>query len=101
LNYEALISPQAQGVGIAGGRRVRGPGDGMSDSIRTSIDGKQPAALSSGEYVIDADVVAFLGNGDNEAGAKALDAMIARIRQAKTGRTARSPHIDPRQFMPV
>ena len=44
-----------------------------------------PAALSSGEYVIPAHVVSALGNGDNKAGARALDAMQKNVR-LKVGR---------------
>ena len=82
------------------GRAVRGPGDGMSDSIPAQIDGAEPAALAAGEYVIPADVVSFLGNGDNGAGVRVLDEMLARIRQAKTGRSKQPPQIDPMRFLP-
>jgi hypothetical protein len=72
----------------------------MSDSIPAAIDGQQPAAIATGEYVISADVVSFLGNGDNDAGAKVLDDMVARIRQAKTGSNKQPPRIDPTKFLP-
>ena len=103
MKYSALLSPKgfaAGGIAPTQSRQIKGPGDGMSDSIPASIDGEQPAALASGEYVISADVVSFLGNGDNDAGAKVLDAMVARIRQKKTGRAQQPPQIDPMQFMP-
>jgi hypothetical protein len=52
-----------------------GAGDGRSDSIE--------ARLSDGEYVIDAETVALLGNGSTKAGAAMLDQMRQGIRQQK------------------
>lgn len=99
-----LLSPRAFAAGgiasVQPGRHLRGPGDGMSDSIPATIDGTDPAALATGEFVIPADVVSFLGNGSNDAGAKVLEQMIAKVRAAKTGRTKQPPRIDPEQFMP-
>ena len=76
----------AQGGGIAmlakGGRYLRGPGDGVSDSIPAVIQGAaggQPAKLADGEFVIPARVVAEIGNGSNEAGARKLYAMMDRV----------------------
>lgn len=103
MKTPALLSPRgyaAGGILSLPGRHLKGPGDGMSDSIPASIDGVRPAALASNEFVIPADVVSFLGNGDNDAGAKVLHQMIARVRQAKTGRTMQPPQIDPSKFMP-
>ena len=68
-----------------GGRMLRGPGDGMSDSIPASISGKRPARLADGEFVVPADVVSHLGNGSTDAGAKQLYAMMNKVRQARTG----------------
>lgn len=104
MNYANLLSPSgyaAGGIADIGGRHIRGAGDGMSDSVPAVIDGERPAALGVGEYVVTADVVSFLGNGDNGAGAKVLDQMMARIRYAKTGRTMQPPRIDPRKFLPA
>jgi hypothetical protein len=103
MKYSSLLSPKgmaAGGIATTAGGRVKGPGDGMSDSIPAQIDGEQPAAIATGEYVVSADVVSFLGNGDNDAGAKVLDDMVARIRQAKTGRAEQPPRIDPTKFLP-
>ena len=58
-----------------GGYAVGGPGDGRSDEI--------PAVLSDGEYVMDAETVALLGNGSSKAGAKQLDKFRANIRKHK------------------
>ena len=82
-----------------GGRMLKGPGDGMSDSIPASISGKRPARLADGEFVIPADVVSHLGNGSTDAGAKQLYAMMNKVRQARTGRKAQGREINPRQYM--
>ena len=84
-----------------GGRMLRGPGDGMSDSIPASISGKRPARLADGEFVIPADVVSHLGNGSTDAGAKQLYAMMNKVRQARTGRKAQGREINPRQYVPA
>lgn len=83
-----------------GGRYLSGATDGMADKLRTSIEGKQPAALSHGEFVIPADVVSHLGNGNSEAGAKKLYEMMARIRKARTGTKKQGKKINPDKFMP-
>ena len=63
-----------------GGHLLRGPGDGVSDSIPATIGGKQPARLAEGEFVIPARIVSELGNGSTDAGAKRLYAMMDRIK---------------------
>jgi hypothetical protein len=84
-----------------GGRMLRGPGDGMSDSIPATIGRKQPARLADGEFVVPADVVSHLGNGSTDAGAKKLYAMMDKVRQARTGRKKQAPAINPNKTMPV
>jgi hypothetical protein len=69
-----------------GGRLLRGPGDGVSDSIPAMIGKKQPARLADGEFVVPARIVSELGNGSTEAGARRLYAMMDRI-QAARGKT--------------
>jgi len=54
---------------------VQGGGTGRSDSI--------DAKLSDGEYVIDAETVALLGDGSSKAGAQRLDQFRANIRKQK------------------
>jgi hypothetical protein len=66
-----------------GGRLLKGPGDGVSDSIPATIGGKQPARLATGEFVVPARVVSELGNGSTEAGAKKLYAMMDRVQKAR------------------
>ena len=84
-----------------GGRMLRGPGDGMSDSIPASIAGKRPARLADNEFVVPADVVSHIGNGSSDAGAKQLYAMMDRIRKARTGRKSQGRQINPRRYMPA
>ena len=82
-----------------GGRMLRGPGDGMSDSIPASIAGKRPARLATEEFVVPADVVSHLGNGSSDAGAKQLYAMMDRVRKARTGRKSQGREISPQKYM--
>ena len=66
-----------------GGRLLRGPGDGVSDSIPATIAGKQPARLADGEFVIPARIVSEIGNGSTDAGAKRLYAMMDKIQAGR------------------
>ena len=66
-----------------GGRLLRGPGDGVSDSIPAVIGKKQPARLADGEFVVPARIVSELGNGSTEAGARKLYAMMDRIQASR------------------
>ena len=82
-------------------RFLSGGGDGMSDSIKANIDGKQEARLADGEFVVPADVVSHLGNGSSKAGAKKLYTMMDRIRKARTGKTRQAPEVNPTKYMPA
>jgi hypothetical protein len=84
-----------------GGRMLKGPGDGMSDSIPATIAGKQPARLADGEFVVPADVVSHLGNGSTDAGAKKLYGMMDRIRKARTGKKKQAPAVKTARYMPA
>lgn len=66
-----------------GGRMLRGPGDGVSDSIPATIGDRQPARLADGEFVIPARIVSEIGNGSSEAGARKLYAMMDRVQGAR------------------
>lgn len=72
-----------------GGRLLQGDGDGVSDSIPGSIEGKQPVRVATGEFIFDARTVSEIGNGDTKAGAKKLyavmDAVHKRRKQAQRG----------------
>jgi hypothetical protein len=67
-----------------GGRLLRGPGDGVSDSIPATIGNKQQARLADGEFVVPARIVSELGNGSTEAGARQLYAMMDRIQKNRS-----------------
>lgn len=84
-----------------GGRMLKGPGDGMSDSIPATIGQRQPARLAEGEFVVPADVVSHLGNGSTDAGAKQLYAMMDRVRQARTGTKKQGREIKPSKYTPA
>jgi hypothetical protein len=84
-----------------GGRMLKGPGDGMSDSIPGVIANKQPARLADGEFVVPADVVSHLGNGSTDAGAKQLYAMMDKVRKARTGKKKQAPAVKANRYMPA
>jgi hypothetical protein len=67
-----------------GGQLLRGPGDGVSDSIPAQIGDSQKARLADGEFVLPARIVSEIGNGSSEAGARKLYAMMDRIKQARS-----------------
>ncbi len=83
------------------GMYLDGATDGMADEIPAMIDGEQPAMLSDGEFVIPADVVSHLGNGNSDAGAKVLEEMMDEVRVARTGTKKQAPEIDPEDFLPT
>lgn len=102
------VTMMARGGGIAdlggysdGGRLLKGPGDGMSDSIPARIGRRQPARLADGEFVVPADVVSHLGNGSTDAGAKQLYDMMDKVRRARTGNKKQGREINPRRFVPA
>ena len=87
-----------------GGRLLRGPGDGVSDSIPASIGDRQPARLADGEFVVPARIVSELGNGSTEAGARALYKMMARIqanRRKTTGKNSVAVDSKAHKYLPA
>jgi hypothetical protein len=87
-----------------GGRLLKGPGDGVSDSIPAVIGNRQPARLADGEFVIPARIVSELGNGSTEAGARKLYAMMDRVQKARgkttgKGKVAKNTKAD--KFLPA
>ena len=100
--HSGLGSLPEAGEYAAGGKLLRGPGDGMSDSIPAVIKGQKPqrAALADGEFVIPADVVSHLGNGSTEAGSKRLYDMMDKVRHARTGNKMQGRKINPDKFLP-
>ena len=85
-------NPSMDGIGY-----LNGPTDGMADEVPATIEGSQPAALSDGEFVITADVVSHLGNGNSEAGAKILEDFMRGIRKKRTGTEDQGKEINARQ----
>jgi len=86
---------------MAKGGYLDGQGDGMSDSIPATIEGKQPARLADGEFVVPADVVSHIGNGSSKAGSKRLYAMLDKVRHARTGNKKQGKEINPNKYMPA
>ena len=78
-----------------------GHGDGMSDDIATTIEGKQPARVANGEAVVNPDKVKALGNGSTDAGAKKLYAMMNKVRKARTGTTKQGKQIKAEKYLPA
>jgi len=77
-----------------GATPIKGKGDGMSDSIKTTIDGRQPARVANEEARLTKAQVQAAG------GAQKLYAMMDRIRQARTGTKKQGKQINPGKFMP-
>ena len=102
-----VVEDEAVGMAAGGiatlkkGKYLNGATDGMADKVPANIDGVQEARLSDGEFVIPADVVSHLGNGNSDAGAKVLKDMMARVRKARTGSTKQGKEIDPKKYMPA
>jgi hypothetical protein len=88
-------------MNLARGRYLNGSSDGMADKIPATIEDKQPARLSHGEFVVPADVVSHLGNGNSEAGAQRLYSMMDKIRKARTGTTKQGKQINPNKYLPA
>jgi len=86
---------------MAHGGYLNGDGDGMSDSIPATIEGKQPARLADGEFVVPADVVSHLGNGSSKAGSKRLYAMLDKVRHARTGNKKQGKEIKADKYLPA
>ena len=85
---------------FASGGYVPGAHGGMDDTIPAVTDGSQPAKLSSGEFVVPADVVSGLGDGNNQNGAHKLYEMMDRIRSFKTGAVQQPPPIVDSKVLP-
>ena len=84
-----------------GAHPIMGEGDGMSDSIPTTIDGKQPARVANGEALIHPERVKELGNGSSDVGAKKLYAMMDKVRKARTGNSKQGKQIKADKYLPT
>lgn len=100
-NEEKRNKGYAMGGNVGNPRFLSGGGDGMSDSIKATIDNKREARLADGEFVVPADVVSGLGNGSSKAGAKQLYAMMDRVRQSRTGTIKQGKQINPKKVLKV
>jgi hypothetical protein len=94
--------PVAQGglVGLAAGGKpdfegiVGGDGHGMEDNQIMEIKGGGLLAVSPKEYVVPADVMAMIGNGNPDDGADEMDEFISKFRKEKYGRDMQPPEMD-------
>jgi len=102
LNPAPVQTMAAGGIAqLKKGQYLNGATDGMADKIPARIEGEQEARLSDGEFVIPADVVSHLGNGNSDAGAKVLKEMMSRVRKVRTGNEKQGKEIDPKKFLPA
>jgi hypothetical protein len=110
LGRNAQLEPKSYALNLESGKQeaqyvkggyLDGEGDGMSDSIPATIEGRQPARLADGEFVIPADVVSHLGNGSSKAGSKRLYAMLDKVRQARTGNKKQGKQIKAEKYLPA
>jgi hypothetical protein len=81
-------NPQTEGL-IQGNNR-----GGMEDDIGGMIGKNQPVGLSQGEFIIPADVVSMIGDGDTNSGAKELENMMNAVRTEKYGTKKQAEPLD-------
>jgi hypothetical protein len=84
-----------------GAKPIKGPGDGMSDSIATKIGQRQPARVADGEAVVEPEVVKKIGKGSADKGAKKLYSMMDKVRQARTGTKQQGKQIRAEKYLPT
>jgi hypothetical protein len=77
-----------------GAQPIKGPGDGMSDSIPTTIDGRQKALVTDGEAYLDAQTA-------QKIGPQRLRAVMDKVREARTGKTSQAKEINPNKYLPA
>ena len=100
MDSEARAVMAAGGIiGMNTGYYLGGVTDGMADKVPARIDSGQEARLSDGEFVIPADVVSHLGNGNSDAGAKNLYSMMDRVRTDRTGNPNQGRQINPNKYL--
>ena len=74
---------------------VQGRGHGMQDNVIMDIKQKGGLlAVSPKEYVVPADIMSGLGNGNPDAGAEHMDKFISDFRKKKYGRDKQPPEMD-------
>ena len=89
------IVPDARTEGM-----IQGSTGGMDDEVMGMIGEDQGVAVSPGEYIVAADVVSGLGDGNSDAGADVLDQMMDDVRAARTGGRQPAP-INKSAVMPA
>lgn len=95
-NLKKYLSPsEAQTKGI-----IEGEGGGMDDKVKGTL-GDEEVALSPGEYIVTADVVSDLGDGNNAKGAEIMDQFMERVRVAKHGTPEQPDPVNLDEVMPV
>lgn len=102
LESPSPFNPRSRTGRYASGGGVSGPGGGLDDAIPAIINGRKPAAISSGEYIIPAHAVSALGNGSTEEGVRQLDGMVDNTMMAKYGSNNRKPRpVNPGKLLPA
>jgi hypothetical protein len=66
-----------------GGQPLQGPGDGVSDSIRASIGGKQEARVARDEVLFPPEAVKRIGSGSAEKGTAKLYSLMNKAHKAR------------------
>ena len=87
INLVAGGKPDFEGI-------VGGDGHGMEDNQIMEIKGGGLLAVSPKEYVVPADVMAMIGNGNPDDGADEMDEFISKFRKEKYGRDMQPPEMD-------
>ena len=96
---EQVLQSQAPGAQTEG--MIQGFGGGMDDFVQGVAGSQETIAASPGEYIVPADVVSQLGDGNSTEGSRKLDGMSERVRMAKTGTIEQAPPIDSEDVLPV
>ena len=90
------VAPGAQTEGL-----IEGEGTGLSDSIPGTIGAREKIAVSNEEYIVPADVLYGLGDGDVKKGQNEMDAMLDRTRMASKGTKKAPKKVNPRKVLPA
>jgi len=102
---EAFMALREQVLNPDGGAQTQGMiegfGGGMDDFVQGVAGNQDRIAASPGEYIVPADVVSQLGDGNSTEGSRKLDGMLERTRMAKTGTIEQAPPIDSRRVLPA
>jgi hypothetical protein len=90
---------------VANGSRkegmVEGHTGGMDDMVDGVIGSSERVAVSPGEFIIPADVVSMLGDGNSDSGRHKLEQMMSRVRKDKTGSTKQARPINSAKVLPA